>query len=77
LHESVKVKVCYAVLVTSQADLPMDRVVDPYDGRAAIEADLKSGQYGLGLVTIRKCKQAAQLLPGLVPPAPDESGRRH
>ena len=50
----------YAVLVTSRSDLPMNGVVDRYDGRAGIEADLKSDQYGLGLVTIRKRKLAAQ-----------------
>jgi len=49
----------YAVLVTSRTDLPTDGAVDRDDGRAAIEADLKSDQYGLGLVTIRKCKLAA------------------
>jgi hypothetical protein len=56
----------YAVLVTSRMDLPLNGVVDHYDGRAAIEADLKSDQYGLGLVTIRKRKLAAQEVVGLL-----------
>jgi hypothetical protein len=56
----------YAVLVTSRVDLPMQAVVDRYDGRAAMEADLKSDKHGLGLGVLRKRKLAAQELLGLL-----------
>ncbi len=56
----------YAVLVTSRVDLPMQAVVDRYDGRAAMEADLKSDKHGLGLGVVRKRKLAAQQMLGLL-----------
>ena len=56
----------YAVLVTSRVDLPMQAVVDRYDGRAAMEADLKSDKHGLGLGVVRKRKLAAQPMLGLL-----------
>ena len=37
-------------------------VVDHYDGRAGIEADLKGDKRGLGLAAIRKRRLAAQML---------------
>ena len=37
-------------------------VVDHYDGRAGIEADLKGDKRGLGLAVIRKRRLAAQML---------------
>lgn len=52
----------YAVLFTTRQDLSMQRVVDHYDDRAAIEADLKSDKRGLGLAVLRKHKLAAQKL---------------
>ena len=56
----------YALLVTSRVDLPMQAVVDRYDGRAAMEADLKSDKHGLGLGVVRKRKLAAQQMLGLL-----------
>jgi hypothetical protein len=56
----------YAVLVTSRVDLPMQAAVDRYDGRAAMEADIKSDKHGLGLGVVRKRKLAAQELLGLL-----------
>src|ERR671933_1095160 len=38
----------YAVLVTSRVALPMQAAVDCYDGRAAMEAEIKSDKHGLG-----------------------------
>jgi hypothetical protein len=38
----------------------MTQVVDHYDGRAGIEADLKGDKHGLGLATIRKHRLSAQ-----------------
>jgi Transposase DDE domain len=52
----------YAVLVSSRNDLSMQEVVDHYDGRAGIEAELKSDKRGLGLAGLRKHKLAAQTL---------------
>ncbi len=49
-----------AVLFTSRTDLGMQAVVDHYDGRAGMEADLKSDKRGLGLGGLRKRKLAAQ-----------------
>jgi hypothetical protein len=50
----------YAVLFTSRTALTMTQVVDHYDGRAGIEADLKGDKHGLGLATIRKHRLPAQ-----------------
>jgi hypothetical protein len=50
----------YAVLFTTRQDLGMQAVVDHYDDRAGIEADLKSDKRGLGLAVLRKHKLAAQ-----------------
>jgi hypothetical protein len=49
-----------AVLFTSRTDLRMQAVVDHYDGRAGMEADLKGDKRGLGLGVLRKHKRAAQ-----------------
>ena len=51
-----------AVLFTSRTELGMQAVVDPYDGRAGMEADLKGDKRGLGLGGLRKQKLAAQRL---------------
>src|SRR5919202_1325188 len=56
----------YAVLVTSRVELPMQTAVDRYDGRAAMEAEIKSDKHGLGLGVLRKRKLAAQHLLGLL-----------
>ncbi len=50
----------HAVLFTSRTDLSMQAVVDHYDGRAGMEADLKGDKQGLGLATIRKHRLPAQ-----------------
>lgn len=50
----------HAVLFTSRTDLSMQELVDHYDGRAGMEADLKGDKHGLGLATIRKHRLAAQ-----------------
>ncbi len=52
----------HAVVFTSRADLTMTQVVDHYDGRAGIEADLKGDKHGLGLATIRKHRLPAQMM---------------
>ncbi len=52
----------YAILVSSRLELDHQAVVAHYDGRAGIEADLKSDKYGLGLAGLRKHKLAAQKL---------------
>jgi len=44
----------HAVVFTSRTDLTMTGVVEHYDGRAAMEADLKSDKQGFGLAVIRK-----------------------
>ena len=49
-----------AVLFTSRTELGMHAVVDHYDGRAGMEADLKGDKRGLGLGGLRKQKLAAQ-----------------
>lgn len=51
-----------AVLFSSRTDLAMQAVVDHYDGRAGMEADLKGDKRGLGLGVLRKHKLAAQKL---------------
>lgn len=51
-----------AVLFTTRTALGMGEVVDHYDGRAGIEADLKSDKRGLGLAVVRKGRLAAQML---------------
>jgi hypothetical protein len=51
-----------AVLFTSRTELGMQAVVDHYDGRAGMEADLKGDKRGLGLGGLRKQKLAAQRL---------------
>src|SRR5919202_4197828 len=56
----------YAVLVTSRVDLPLQAAVDRYDGRAAMEAEIKSDKHGLGLGVLRKRKLPAQELLGLL-----------
>lgn len=50
----------YAVLFTSRQELSMQEVVAHYDGRAGMEADLKSDKRGLALALIRKRRLAAQ-----------------
>jgi hypothetical protein len=52
----------HAVVFTSRSELPMTQVVDHYDGRAGIEAELKGDKQGLGLATIRKQRLPAQML---------------
>jgi hypothetical protein len=52
----------HAVLFTSRPDLGMQAVVDHYDARAGMEADLKGDKRGLGLGVLRKQKLAAQKL---------------
>ena len=52
----------YAVVFTSRTDLTMTGVVAHYDGRAGMEADLKSDKHGLGLAVIRKRLLPAQKL---------------
>lgn len=44
----------HAVVFTSRADLDMTGVVEHYDRRVGMEADLKSDKHGLGLAVIRK-----------------------
>ncbi len=44
----------------------MQAAVDRYDGRAAMEAEIKSDKHGLGLGVLRKRKLAAQALLGLL-----------
>jgi Transposase DDE domain len=50
----------HAIVFTSRPELSMQQVVDHYDGRAGMEADLKGDKQGLGLATIRKHRLAAQ-----------------
>jgi hypothetical protein len=50
----------HAVVFTSRSDLTMTGVVEHYDGRAGMEADLKSDKRGLGLAVIRKRLLPAQ-----------------
>jgi hypothetical protein len=52
----------YAVVFTTRADLSMLEVVEQYDGRAGMEADLKGDKRGLGLGVIRKHRLAAQMI---------------
>ncbi len=52
----------HAVVFTSRTDLSMTGVVEHYDGRAGMEADLKSNKQGLGLAVIRKRLLPAQKL---------------
>jgi hypothetical protein len=52
----------HAVVFTSRTELSMTEVVDHYDGRAGIEADLKGDKHGLGLATIRKQRLPAQVM---------------
>jgi len=49
-----------AVLFSSRLELGMQGLVDHYDGRAGMEADLKGDKRGLGLGGLRKHKLAAQ-----------------
>lgn len=50
----------YAVVVSSRLELDMLGVIDHYDGRAGMEAELKSDKRGLGLGTLRKGRLPAQ-----------------
>jgi hypothetical protein len=50
----------YAVVFSTHLELPMTEVVNRYDGRAGVEADLKSDKHGLALAVIRKRRLAAQ-----------------
>jgi hypothetical protein len=50
----------HAVVFTSRTELTMTQVVEHYDGRAGMEADLKGDKHGLGLATIRKHRLPAQ-----------------
>ncbi len=43
----------HAVVFTSRTDLSMREVVEHYDGRAGMEADLKGDKQGLALAVIR------------------------
>ena len=52
----------YAVVFSTHLALPMTEVVNRYDGRAGVEADLKSDKRGLALAVIRKRRLAAQKL---------------
>jgi hypothetical protein len=52
----------YAVVFSTHLDRPMTEVVGRYDGRAGVEADLKSDKRGLALAVIRKRRLAAQKL---------------
>jgi hypothetical protein len=52
----------HAVVFTSRTDLTMIGVVEHYDGRASMEADLRSDKHGLGLAVIRKHLLPAQKL---------------
>lgn len=52
----------YAVVFSTYLDQPMTEVVCRYDGRAGVEADLKSDKCGLALAGIRKRRLAAQKL---------------
>jgi hypothetical protein len=52
----------HAVVFTSRTDLTMTGVVEHYDGRAGMEADLKSDKHGLGLAVIHKRLLPAQML---------------
>ncbi len=51
-----------AVVFTSRMDLSMLGVVEHYDGRAGMEADLKGDKHGLALAVIRKQRLPAQKL---------------
>jgi hypothetical protein len=50
----------HAGVFTSRSELSMQEVVDHYDSRAGMEADLKGDKHGLGLATIRTHRLAAQ-----------------
>jgi hypothetical protein len=52
----------HAVLFTSRTELGMQAVVDHYDARAGMEAELKGDKRGLGLGVLRKQKLAPQRL---------------
>jgi len=52
----------HAVVFTSRTDLTMLGVVQDYDQRAGIEADLKGDKHGLALGVIRKRRLPAQTL---------------
>ncbi len=51
-----------AVLFTTRTALGMLAVVDHYDGRAGMEADLKGDKRGLGLAVIRKQRLVVLLM---------------
>jgi hypothetical protein len=50
----------HAIVFTSRTDLRMKQVVEEYEGRAGIEAELKGDKHGLALGVIRKRRLAAQ-----------------
>ncbi len=52
----------YAVVFSTHLDLPMTNVVSRYEGRAGVEADLKSDKRGVALGVIRKRRLPAQKL---------------
>ena len=56
----------HAVVFTSRTDLSMTAVVEHYDGRAGMEAELKGDKHGLALGVIRKRRLAAQKLLNLL-----------
>jgi hypothetical protein len=56
----------YAVVATSRTDLSMDGVVEHYDGRVGMEADLKGDKHGLALAVIRQQRLPAQKIVGLL-----------
>ena len=50
------------MVFTSRTALSMSGIVEQYDGRAGMEADLKSDKHGLALAVIRKPRLPAQKL---------------
>jgi len=50
----------YAILFTSRTERTMQAVVTDYDGRAGIEAELKSDKRGIALAALRKRRLVAQ-----------------
>jgi hypothetical protein len=58
----------HAMVFTSRSDLSKTGVVEQYDKRAGMEADLKGDKHGLGLAVIRKRRWAAQKIVVLLMP---------
>lgn len=53
---------CHAAVFTSRTNLDMTGMVEHYDRRAGMEADLKSDKHGLGRAKVRKRLLPAQKL---------------